>query len=736
MANYDFSTLNSSDLEDLVCDIMNRDLPKDSEIKYRTFKDGRDLGIDFLYSTDHMEYNHVGQVKHYYRTGYDGLIRDLKEKEVSKVRKLSPNRYIFVTSVDLGVSNTKEIKSVFSPFIKNLNDIYGKKDLNRLIEKYDEILNIHYKLWFSDISILQKILQSDLEFRSANFIEHELKKRLRLYVQTPIFINARNALANNSFIIITGEPGVGKTTLAEMLTYEYIAKGYKLTYILDDIRDAERVLAPDDTKQIIYFDDFLGSNAVEIEKSKGNETRLRKILRRTSTMTNKVVVFTTRTHLLESAVEESENLRRFNIKAKASTFELKEYDLPLKKQLFINHIEESSISPEFKDLLFQDRISNFIVNHDNFTPRSVEYITTKNNVEASNIIDFEAFVKKSFDYPEEIWKHAYLNQINDDDRLLLNTLLSFGKPIKKELLENSFYQREKHEVVSNNKSKKMHSFIRALRRLDGGLIILKKNKVDFINPSLVDFLLDFLKEDYNEVLQIVDSIRYVVQFSERLDSLALFGKKGMPRGLQRRLVDDYSFFIDGKENRDSQLIQLAILIHKYVTVENTDEIICNIIEEIEEWESLHYNYTLNSQFRDFMKSVKKKNKINSLLEEKIIEITTELVTGEYDIKDAIKLFSSLTNSFDVNFNAIDTQEINRHFDDLFDDYITQEADWLVDFALDENEIDDKLLEIRFLSDGFNEFGFNYEPNLAPLQRSDWDEIIRFNLYKRAMDKDD
>lgn len=137
-----------------------------------------------------------------------------------------------------------------------------------------------------------------------------------------------------------------------------------------------------------------------------------------------------------------------------------------------------------------------------------------------------------------------------------------------------------------------------------------------------------------------------------------------------------------------------------------------------------------------MISVKNNDRINSLLEEKIIEITTELVTGEYDILDAIKLFKSLTSSFNLDFNSIDTYEINNHFDDLFIDYISQEADWLVDFILSEDEIESKLLEIKFLTDKFNEFGFEYNANLAPFERSNWDEIIRNNLFKRAMEKDD
>ena len=730
MANYDFSTLNSTDLEDLVCDLMNKKQPKDAGITYKTFKDGRDLGIDFLHSTDAKEYDHVGQVKHYYRTGYKGLIKDLKDKEVAKVAILSPNRYIFASSVDLSVSNTKEIKDVFSPYIKNLNDIYGKKDLNRLIETYDKILHDHYKLWLSDISILKIILQSDLEFRSSNFIEDELKKRLRLYVQTPIFREAQNALINNRFIIITGEPGVGKTTLAEMLIYKYVADGYKLTYILDDIRDAEKVLTMDDSKQIIYYDDFLGSNAVEIEKSKGSETRLRKILRRISSMQNKLVVFTTRTFLLSSAIEESENLRRFNLKAKASTFELKEYDLPLKKQLFNNHIEESELSNDFKDLLLSSKIVNFVICHDNFTPRSVEFICSPSNVSAFTLFDYEAFIYSSFNYPEEIWKHAYSNQINEDDRLLLNTLLTFGKPCKTETLEKAFLNRIQLEVNFNNKKKVMHSFKKTLSRLDDGFIICKNNNVDFINPSLVDFLLDYLKQDFNEILQITESILYASQFSERLNSLVVFDENQMPKKLQERLFADYQSFIDNDENRNFQLIQLAILMQKHLTIHDTEGILCEIIEGIEEWESLAFNYSLNSEFRDFMQSTKKNNKINLLLKEKIIEITTELVTGEDDIPDAIKLFSYLTSSFDLDFNSIDSDAIVNHFDILFEDFIYQEAEWLDSSILEADELESKLLEIKFLSDKFNEFGFDYSPDLSPFERSSWEEIILRNLLAR------
>lgn len=157
MAEYDFSTLNSSDLEELVCDLLNADQLNSGLIKYRTFKDGKDKGIDLLYSTDENRYEHVGQVKHFYRTGYGGMLQVLKNEEVEKVTQLNPNRFILATSVDLSVFNVQEIENIFKPYIKNSSDIYGKKDLNKLLENHTNVLENHYKLWFSDTSVLTQL---------------------------------------------------------------------------------------------------------------------------------------------------------------------------------------------------------------------------------------------------------------------------------------------------------------------------------------------------------------------------------------------------------------------------------------------------------------------------------------------------------------------------------------------------------------------------------------------------
>lgn len=735
MSDYDFSTLNSSDLEELSCDLMNMSQKPDSIFKYKTFKDGKDKGIDFLYSSEKNIYEHVGQVKHYYRTGYSGMVAKLKAEEINKVRKLKLTKYFFFTSIDLNVSQTEQLKDLFKPFIKSLNDIYGKKDINKLISQHPKILELHFKLWLSDFKILQKILASNLEFRSSDFIEHELKKRLRLFVKTKLLVEARESLETNKFIIITGEPGVGKTTLAEILSYEYLAHDYKLSYILDDIKEVEKVLTPDSSKQIIYFDDFLGSNAEEINKSKGSESRLIKVLKRISKLEKKYLILTTRTFILKSVIEESERLGRYNLISKTNLLELSEYDSDLKKKIYLNHIEEAQIGSDFKNILKLDRVENFIINHDNFTPRSVEFITSEFAIEKTNTDKYEDFINECFDYPDEIWRHAYNYQIKEDDQLLLSTLFSFRIIPSLEELEKAFVSRLNYEIRTNNKSKKINAFKKSLNRIDGGLIIIKKDKVDFINPSLKDFLIKFLKEDKDEMNRIINSIVFITQFSEQLFETVDY-TPFISKELRSELIENYeSFLREDYKYRDNDLIQLAIILKKHLNSYNVNDKIVEIVNEIDDWHSLHDNYEQNIQFRKFLSLIQDDPKILYAIRPYISEIVNDLVLGETELSKSIEVLGELKTTFDLDFSNLQYKEVENHFDQLFEDLIYDEIEWLKEFANDESYVDEKREEIEKLASRLDNLGFYYNVDLSAFDRN-WYEIISHNEFKRLMEKDD
>lgn len=673
MAEYDFSTLNGSDLEELVCDLLNYEQPKNSSIRYRTFKEGKDKGIDILYSSFITTYDHIGQVKHFYRTGYKNMIKVLRNEEVKKIQEINPNKLIFATSVDLSIYNYEEIKSIFEPYIKSINDIYGKKDMNRLIEKHENILNNHFKLWFCSTSIIKKIINSDLEYRSSLMNDFEFKKKIRLYVQTPTFNKAKKLLNEEKYLIITGEPGVGKTTLAEMLVYEYIKEDYKISYIIDNITEVERILIPDDSKQIIYFDDFLGSNEIEINKAKGSEAVLSKLIRRIKDHRNKLLIFTTRSHLLNSAIIDSEKLQQLNFKNHVSKLELSEYNLSMKEAIFVNHVEESGLQEEFKLFLKQKKTIDFVIKHQNFSPRLIEYITDSKNINKMDILEYEKFILNNI-HISKVWEYAYCFQLNEDDRILLNSLITFGDNVHINLLKGAFDSRMLYEKNHNNKHVTQFAFTNSLKKLNEGFIIIKDGgkKVQFINPSFIDFLLNFLRNEPDEIIIILKSIYNIKQLTTRLFNYSTSFYKEIPQFLKSRILTEYHSLVS-ETDKDIDLFQIALVLYKYIDFKESETVICKILDEIEDWGFLNKNLNLNIYFINFLEKTKHTKIYTKLNYGSIINI---LLNSIYNINDAINLLKNLDRGNDVKTMKKYDFEIKTKLEHILENTVDDRIDFL------------------------------------------------------------
>lgn len=134
-----------------------------------------------------------------------------------------------------------------------MEDILGRDDLNDILRLHKSVEEKHFKLWFSSSIAIEKLLQYKFVGRNNEFGEGEIKKRLRLFVSTKELQESIRILNQNKFLIITGEPGVGKTTLSEILIYKYLSKEHHLTVIYDDIREIEATLKDDDSKHFFLF---------------------------------------------------------------------------------------------------------------------------------------------------------------------------------------------------------------------------------------------------------------------------------------------------------------------------------------------------------------------------------------------------------------------------------------------------------------------------------------------------
>jgi len=154
MLDYDFLTLSPNEFENISRDLLQKKL----SVFIESFTTGKDGGVDFRYTTDKAKAIII-QSKRY--KDYTSLYNHLK-KEVAKVKRLNPDKYILTTSVGLTPKNKTEIQKLFAPHIKATEDILGRDDLNNLLGLHKEIENKYYKLWLTSVNILEKILHSKI----------------------------------------------------------------------------------------------------------------------------------------------------------------------------------------------------------------------------------------------------------------------------------------------------------------------------------------------------------------------------------------------------------------------------------------------------------------------------------------------------------------------------------------------------------------------------------------------
>lgn len=508
MLNYDFLILSPNEFENISRDLLQKKL----DVYIESFTTGTDGGTDFRFTSDKSKTNII-QSKRY--KDYNSLYNNLK-KEVSKVSKLKPNKYILTTSVGLTPKNKTDIQELFSPYIRNTEDIFGKDDLNNLLGLNKDIENKYYKLWLSSVNILEKILHSKI-YNQSSFELDEIKEHVKLYVQNNSFNEALSILKSHRYVIISGIPGIGKTTLARILILFLLSSEFEEFVYLTDSIDEGYQFFDDGKKQVFFFDDFLGKVRFDAKNSINTDNKIVKFIEKIKKSPDKVLILATREYILSQARNTFESFNLNNIEIAKCILDLSSYTRIIKAQIIYNHLFFSHVPQEHLINLIKNENYLKLVNHKNYNPRIIETVIKRKIWNYCSPEEFTKAFKAYFDNPESVWLYAFENSLDKFSQYTLFVLLSLGTPVLIQDLEIAV-----KEFLSKNNYKYFISFDqitfnRALRELENTFIKTQKDSddsivVEYQNPSIQDFLINYLRGKNDIISNLIDSSLFSTQF--------------------------------------------------------------------------------------------------------------------------------------------------------------------------------------------------------------------------------
>lgn len=524
--DYDFQTLSPDDFERLVADLFSAEWG----VTLESYKPGKDSGIDLLHSrTVINEPRTILQCKRYQTNAFPQLLNSFK-KELGKIEKLKPQKYIVVTSVALSNANKLKLIETLKPWVNFTGDIYGQSEINTLLRKHDYIIRSHFKLWISSTSALEAIFHSKI-FNLTHFTLDEMKNEMCKIVLHEGYDRALSTLKKSHHCIIAGNPGIGKTTLAKILLCHYAQEGFEPLVVHNDIGDAWALItrhqSSDNKKIAILYDDFLGQTRYDqLKFGKNEDTLLINLIKLAERKSNIRFILTSREYIIADA-RISHGVFDSNADSISKcTVNLSDYSSTHRARVLFNHLYFSNLPKEKIQAIVESKLYRTIIEHKHFNPRIISAISNKANSESLNKNDFLNYISAKFDNPAEIWDGPFNNDIMPLSRWILVTLWTMGGKAEIEKLKEAVVALK--TIAFDTESALL--FNKCLRELAENFITSEVYKharqsdrsiteISFQNPSINEYIESFLRTETTWIKAISERSTFFTQLEKILTIL-------------------------------------------------------------------------------------------------------------------------------------------------------------------------------------------------------------------------
>lgn len=535
MKKYTFEELNDIEFESFVNDLFTNEY----SWKIERYKEGRDGGIDGKILLANRTI--IIQSKHYRKSGFTKLLNVLKNEELEKALKLKADRYIIATSLSLNHNDKQKIVTAYKKINLKEEDIYGNDDLNAILLKHPNILKNYYKLWAENTATLELFIHPEIHSKEIA-LASRLNKINKIFVQTEDVTPALESLNENHVVVLSGEPGVGKTTLAEYLCQIHMKDQYSVQVIEGDIESQPFNFTDKEKKVIYYFDDFLGSNY--FNAITGNkDSAIVNFIDQIRIEPNKRFILTSRTNIIHKAQLFSQSFRTFGLVKKQYIIQISKYSKLTKAKILYSHLWNSEIDEDIKHQIISNSFFKTIISHRNFNPRLIAFSLSIEGFEGDDICES---ILKNLENPEQIWDQCYTAQIDEQARLMIKLCVANGGKISETSLEEA-YDRALSIYNFIPTSNQPTDFVHTTKLVCNSLLNknIDSNSVFYThyNPSVSDYIIGKISS-YSEASKLMKCLNTndVVRFYHDL-ILTKKIKRNEAKKISRNLLENYGYYL-------------------------------------------------------------------------------------------------------------------------------------------------------------------------------------------------
>ncbi len=622
--------------------------------RYEIFSENKDQGIDLRNITEGK--TTIVQVKRY--KTFNSLYNNLKDSELEKVENLKPDRYIMITSCPLTVGNKDKIKNLFNQYIINEKDIIGCEDLNSILSKpeYKKIEDEYYQLWINSTNTLKDTIKKELNADTYILTKNELEciqESSKVYVKNEYFEKALKMINEKRCLLLCGEPGIGKTTLAHNLCAYLINQNKNTEFIYDTKVSNILKLISEEKSQIFFVDDFWGSKFNDDLKGE-EENNLKKAIQIISKSNNKVLILTSREYILSQGYAKYPELEEFFDKYKLN-LHIEDFSDLFKARILFKHLKESEL--DIKDIYRIVGGYELIIKNDNYRPRIIkhyiDYISRREIDPEDYLEDFIQYLNS----PNKLWKEVFEKQ-HEGAQIITILMLTLGvnqklKDVK--MLYNNY-------LDNNIKVKaRKKDFMKYIVQLENTLIttyedtyngdeeIFVKFKNSSIDLYIFKYFIDNLEEYADTIIKstpFIDVLSYLMNaFStveNKENAVKIHESIGINREVSnemkkliiKRICNDFDSLAWMAEKDDFfseceiQIEKIQICIKIYQNFPN-DELkkmiekrVKKIVEEIDKIHNYHYeDLLLNCIYECMQQEICNGFNIENILEKMLQDIT-------------------------------------------------------------------------------------------------------------------